>query len=125
MATWTTCWAVVDAADRFVECVASRTEHSVTVRNKRATHGGKRFKPAVFEENFGATPGEAIEKYLVKYRALLQSTERDVEALAIIIRRAEALQELQRTCDEEYASVSFHPTKEQLEKMRKTVEEPQ
>ena len=119
-ATWTTCWAVSYGVgytldgEPLVEYTASRARSSVTVRQKGATHGGKRFKPEFFDENFGATADEAIEKYLAKQQFALSQARHDVEALKLMIRKAKALRN--------DLNISFRPTGEQLEAMRKMVE---
>ena len=74
-----------------VAYTASRTEHSVTVRKIGATRGGQRYSTEVFDETFGATGEEAIEKYIAQQQFLLSQARHDVEALELIIRRAEAL----------------------------------
>lgn len=77
MATWIPCWRVLNEGDRVVAYEASRSAHDgVTVRRVPAGRR-ERYDGFWFDRYFGATPEEAIEKFLVCQAQRLARLEQD------------------------------------------------
>jgi hypothetical protein len=90
MATWTTVWRVSNEGDRVNAYEASRSQHdNITVRGP---HGMISRQGAFwFELYYGASPEEAIEKFLARQAQRLARLEQDRAEIQQQLTNAQAL----------------------------------
>ena len=88
-ASWTAAWAVRFDGSKIDEYRVSATERAVTVRHLGMKSGGGRWTPEAYANKFGASPAEAIEKFLQMAQRGCEEATREWAAAEQLLARAQ------------------------------------